>query len=270
MNMIQRLKRGDGPLWGRLKQAARSLLSFHLPVNALTRPAWRVLYRLRVLVRESWIWARRFYWHEPLFRSQCAAVGPGLWMEELPYIQGHGNIVLGRGVRLSGRPQMTFNNQLESSPELTIGDFAFIGHLCDLRVARSIQIGSHCLIAGGVTIADYDGHPLDAARRRAGATSAAAEVRPVKIGDDVWIGQGAVVLKGVTIGDRAIVGAHAVVTRDVPADGIVVGNPARLIRRQVQSVPDDTPFPGMLVADAGAVLRSRAGGPPAMQTCGDY
>jgi acetyltransferase-like isoleucine patch superfamily enzyme len=230
MSLIHRLKRGEGPLWGRLKPLARQALAFHLPVNAWTRPVWRGCYAAHVFVREGWIWTRRFFWHEPLFRSQCAAVGPGLWMEELPYLQGQGRITLGAGVRLSGRPHFTFNNRHLDAPELTIGDGTFIGHLCDFRAARSIRIGSHCLIAGGVTIADYDGHPLDARERRAGATSPVAEIRPVEIGDDVWIGQGATILKGVQIGDRAVVGAGAIVTRDVPADCVVAGNPARLIR----------------------------------------
>ncbi len=52
----------------------------------------------------------------------------------------------------------------------------------------------------------------------------------VHIGDDVWIGQGAIVLKGVTIGHRSVVGAGAVVTKDVPADVVVAGNPARIVK----------------------------------------
>ncbi len=245
MSLIDRLKRGEGPVWSRLKRAARRTLAFHLPVNAVTRPVWRGLYGLHVAVREGWIWSRRFFWNEPLFRSQCAAVGPGLWMEELPYIQGRGRITLGRGVRLSGRPHLSFNNRHLGAPELTIGDGTFVGHLCDIRVARSVRIGAHCLIAGGVTIADYDGHSLDAASRRAGDTSPLTDVRPVEIGDDVWIGQGAVILKGVRIGDRAVVGAHAIVTRNVPCDSVVAGNPARTVRDIASFAPAvDLPTPG--------------------------
>ena len=230
MSLTSRLKRGQGPLWSRLKWLVRSVLAFHLPVNRITRPMWRGLYALHVLVRETWIWGRRFFWNEPLFRSQCAAVGSGLWMEELPYVQGHGRIALGSGVRLSGKPHLAFCNRYLDDPELSIGDGTFIGHLCDLRIARSIHIGEHCLIAGGVTIADYDGHPLDAASRRRGGTAPLAEIRPVHIGDDVWIGHGATILKGVTVGDRAVIGTGAVVTRDVPSDCVVVGNPARPVK----------------------------------------
>lgn len=256
MSVLSRLKRGDGPIWGRLKRTARGLLGIHLPVNRLTRPLWRGLYSLHVLVRESWIWARRFFWNEPLFRSQCAAVGSGLWMEELPYLQGRGRIVLGQGVRLSGKPHFAFCNRHDDIPELVIGDGTFVGHLCDFRIARSLRIGEHCLIAGAVTIADYDGHPLDAAARRGGATSPRAEIRPVEIGDDVWIGHGAVILKGVKIGDRAVIGAHATVTRDVPSDCVVAGNPARPVRdlralgeeRPAWERPSSPSFAGQLQA----------------------
>jgi acetyltransferase-like isoleucine patch superfamily enzyme len=230
MSIITRLKRGEGPLWKNAKHAARAALGIHFPVNGLTRPLWRGLYIVHVAIREGAIWARRFFWNEPLFRGQCAAVGRGLWMEALPYVAGRGRIVIGDDVRLSGKPHFAFNNRHRDEPELKIGDGSFLGHLCDLRIAKSITIGRHCLIAAGVTIADYDGHPLDALARRNGATSPITEVHPVTIGDDVWIGHGAVVLKGVTVGDRAVIGAHAIVTRDVPADCLAVGNPARVVR----------------------------------------
>src|SRR5205085_156937 len=81
MTFIQRIKRGEGPLWGTLKRAAKAVLTFHLPVSGITRPVWRGLYAFHVAIREGWIWLWRFCWNEPLFRSQCTAVGRGLWME---------------------------------------------------------------------------------------------------------------------------------------------------------------------------------------------
>ena len=67
-------------------------------------------------------------------------------------------------------------------------------------------------------------HPLDPAVRRSGLESG----RPIRIGSNVWIGGGAIVLPGVTIGDDAVIGAGSVVTRDVSAGAVVVGNPARV------------------------------------------
>lgn len=225
-----KLRRGQGPVWGRAKRAARAALGFHLPVNGLTLPIYRTLYRLHVAAREGWLWAARFFWYQPLFRSQCEAVGPGLWMEALPYLKGDGRVVLGARVRLSGKSGMSFGRPSPTRPELHIGDGTFVGHGCAFTVGRSVRIGRHCLLAGGVQVFDMDGHPLDADRRRAGDPSPPDAIAPVTIGDDVWVGNGAVILKGVTIGDRAVVAARAVVTADVPADAVVAGNPAKVVK----------------------------------------
>jgi len=231
MSLAAKLRRGEGPFWGTLKRAARSAVSFHLPVNALTRPACAALYRLHVAAREGFSWAGRFFWSEPLFRSQCDAVGPGLRMECLPYIQGRGRIVLGARVRLSGKCSVTFGRGTPGAPPptLTVGDGSFVGHNCGFNVGAAVTVGRHCLLATGVLIYDQDGHPLDADRRRAGDPTPPEAVAAVTLGDDVWVGTGAVILKGVTVGDRAVVAARSVVTKDVPADSVVAGNPARVV-----------------------------------------
>lgn len=227
MGMAAKLRRGEGPVYGPLKRFLKAVLAARLPVNAVTRPVFRLLYRLHVCIREGWIWFKKFFWTEPLFRSQCESVGPGLRMEALPYIAGSGRIVLGENVRLSGQPQISFGR---GDAELVIGDGTFIGHACGFNAGRSIRIGRHCLLATEVLVYDMDGHPLDADRRRAGEPSPPEDIKPVVIGDDVWIGTGAVVLKGVTIGDRAVIAARSVVTADIPPDSVAAGNPARVIR----------------------------------------
>jgi maltose O-acetyltransferase len=87
-----------------------------------------------------------------------------------------------------------------------------------------IEIGDHVLLGPGVHLYTAT-HSLDSAERRRGLELA----KPIAIGDDAWLGGGAIVLPGVTIGARAVVGAGSVVTRDVPADHRVAGNPARAI-----------------------------------------
>jgi acetyltransferase-like isoleucine patch superfamily enzyme len=225
------------PLSGRIRRAAKRLLSMHLPVGALTKRLFGLLYRLHVVARESKIWALRFFWYEPLFRSQCESVGRRFRMEALPYITGRGRIVVGAGVRLSGKSSFGFGNRFRSDPRITIGDDTFIGHGCCFAIADSITIGSHCLIAAAVSVRDLDGHPTDAAERRANHPTPPQGIRPVTIEDDVWIGAGATILKGVTIGARSIVGANAVVVRDVPPDTVVAGNPARLVKQLLRGEP---------------------------------
>ncbi len=108
--------------------------------------------------------------------------------------------------------------------------------------AQSIRLGQRVIVSYNVTIADSDFHPRDPELRKQDALANAPGgdrsrrpvvfARPVVIDDDVWIGIGAIVLKGVRIGRGAHVGAGAVVTRDVPAGATVIGNPARLTAQE--------------------------------------
>lgn len=207
----------------RLKQA-------HVPVVGFTLPFFKTLYLSHIALRESSGWLARFCWYEPLFRSQCHRVGCRFRMEQLPYIVGSGLINIGDDVQFSGKPSFTFSSRYTDRPSLSIGTGSFLGHGCGLIVGRSISIGSHCLIASAVRMSDFDGHPLDATQRRNGLPALAQDVHPIRIGNDVWIGHAATILKGVQIGDRAIVGAHAVVTHDVAADTVIAGNPARCVK----------------------------------------
>jgi acetyltransferase-like isoleucine patch superfamily enzyme len=110
------------------------------------------------------------------------------------------------------------------NPEIRIGDGTFVGDACTFSAAKSITVGKGCLIAALVRIHDNDGHPLDAERRLNHESITAAECTDVVIGDNVWVGAGATILKGVTVGDNAVVAAGAIVTSDVAANTVIAGN----------------------------------------------
>ena len=95
---------------------------------------------------------------------------------------------------------------------------------------ESITVGNHVKIGGNSILIDTDAHNLDYLVRRGQYTDWGVS-KPIVIEDDVFIGANCLILKGVTIGARSIVAAGSVVTRNVPADCIVGGNPARVIRR---------------------------------------
>lgn len=109
---------------------------------------------------------------------------------------------------------------------IRLGARAFVNANSVFLDCAEIVIGDDFQCGPGVQLLTPE-HPLDAAERRSRVESA----RPIRIGNDVWIGGGAVVLAGVTVGDRSVVGAGSVVTKDVPADVVVAGNPARIIKR---------------------------------------
>ncbi len=108
---------------------------------------------------------------------------------------------------------------------IRLGRNAFINYHCIFLDCALIEIGNDVQIGPAVQLYTAQ-HPLDADVCRSGLESA----RPIRIGNDVWIGGGAVVLPGVTIGDRSVVGAGSVVMHSVPADSVVAGNPARVVR----------------------------------------
>jgi acetyltransferase-like isoleucine patch superfamily enzyme len=113
-----------------------------------------------------------------------------------------------------------------AGPEVvvTIGDRTFVNRRTEFVCGESITVGTDCAISWDVCITDTDSHSLDGGQRTS----------PVIIGNRVWIGARAMILKGVTIGDGAVVAANSVVTRDVPPRTLVGGSPARVLRENVE------------------------------------
>lgn len=122
-------------------------------------------------------------------------------------------------VRLTAWPGKAVQGQIH------IGDFCLIAPGVRISSAESIQIGDNCMLAANASITDSDWHGLYNRIRPFRCT------KPVVLGDNVWLGEGAMILKGVTIGDNAVIGAGSVVTRDVPANTVVAGNPAKPIKQ---------------------------------------
>jgi acetyltransferase-like isoleucine patch superfamily enzyme/coenzyme F420-reducing hydrogenase beta subunit len=104
-------------------------------------------------------------------------------------------------------------------------DGGFMHEGVHITCACYIKIGKNCHIAKDVVIRDLDGHYIEDAKYRT--------AKPVVIGDNVWIGYRAMILKGVTIGEGAIIAAGSIVTKDVPPRSIAAGNPAKVIRQNI-------------------------------------
>jgi len=110
---------------------------------------------------------------------------------------------------------------------ISIGARCFVNFGCVILDTCAVTLGEHTLLGPSVHIYTA-AHPLDAVERRVREYG-----RPVNIGDDVWIGGGAILCPGVNVGDRAVIGAGSIVTRDIPPDCVAAGNPCRVLRKLV-------------------------------------
>lgn len=156
------------------------------------------------------LWAARQF-----TRHGWVACAPGFPKVRVRNLGGNievGNCLFFPGVRL----------EVGQGARLHIGTGTYLNRNTEVIAWSEVSIGRDCMIGWDVLIMDTDQHPIP---------GRGLDNRPVRIGDRVWIGARATVLKGVTIGDGAIVGACAVVTRDVPPGAVVTG-PAAEVRRR--------------------------------------
>ncbi|MFR2774230.1 MAG: acyltransferase [Anaerostipes sp.] len=108
-------------------------------------------------------------------------------------------------------------------------DSGYMNAGAQLRCMNSITIGKNCAIARDCLIMDFDAHSITYEDNSNNCIS-----KPIVIGNHVWIGARSIILKGVSIGDGAVIGAGSVVTRNVPQNSIVAGNPAKILKQNIE------------------------------------
>lgn len=131
--------------------------------------------------------------------------------------------------------------------EVEIGRKTVIGQECTISAYQRVRIGEQCVIADRTMFIDFDHGVVEVERpiRLQGIYK-----RDVEVGSNVWIGYGACVLRGVSVGDNAVIGTNSVVTKDVPANAVVAGIPARIIR--MREAPTQLRWPDPVEPDPAA------------------
>jgi maltose O-acetyltransferase len=175
------------------KMLAGELYNSADPALVLERRRAREILRLYNATRDEEVLER-----SRLLRQLFGAMGEGLWVEP-PFYCDYGTNV-------------------------TLGERVYFNFNCVILDCARVTIGSNVFFAPNVQVYAAT-HPLDHVVRRTLEFG-----RAVTIGDDVWVGGGAIILPGVRVGSRSVIGAGSVVTRDVPDDVVVAGNPARVVR----------------------------------------
>lgn len=168
-------------------------------------------------------------WLEHFVRPQLEAMGSHCKVMRPWYLRIHGrNVSFGRCVHVitaaDRRVRLTTWEHDEGGGRIEIGDYALICPGVRLDSASRITVGSNSMIAAGAYLTDADWHDVYDRSRIIGAHA------PITLEDNVWIGDGAIVCKGVTVGENSVIGAGSVVTRDVPANVVAAGSPAVAVR----------------------------------------
>ena len=174
----------------------------------------------------TWAYARlalRLGWLKLRFRGRLqtdglAFVGPGVTFE----IGKDAVVHLGRWSWIGHGTKIRCHEG-----EVRIGAKSVLGQECTISAFKRVRIGRECILADRVMLIDFDHGMVEVERpiRRQGIYK-----RDVQVGHNVWIGYGACLLRGATVGDNAVIGTNAVVPGAVPANAVVGGVPARLIR----------------------------------------
>ena len=201
------VRRAPAPLHGGLP----ALIGFMARHGMLTPKYARLIVRL---LRKRFLtpYGRR------LKLDGLAFIGPGVVLQ----IGKNARVELGRWSWLGHGTKIRCHEGLVS-----IGAKTVMGQECTISAFQHVSIGRECVIADRVMLIDFDHGVVEAERpiRLQGIYK-----RDTRVGNNVWIGYGACILRGVTVGDNAVIGTNAVVTKDVPANAVVGGVPARVIR----------------------------------------
>src|SRR3954452_13324174 len=164
-----------------------------------------------------WAWLK-VRWRGRLRTDGLCFVGPGVTFE----IGRDATVRLGRWSWIGHGTKIRAHEGVVS-----IGAKTVMGQECTISAFQHMSIGRECVIADRAMFIDFDHGMVETERpiRDQGIYK-----RDTRVGNNVWIGYGACILRGVTVGDNAIIGTNAVVTKDVPANAVVAGVPARVIR----------------------------------------
>lgn len=168
-----------------------------------------------LLARFAWLKLR---WRGRLQTDGLAFVCPGVQLEIGP----DARVVLGRWSWLGHGTKVRAHEG-----EVVIGAKTVLGQECTISAYQHVSIGRECIVADRVMLIDFDHGVVEVERpiRLQGIYK-----RDVRVGHNVWLGYGACILRGTAVGDNAIVGTNSVVTKDLPANAVAAGVPARVIR----------------------------------------
>ncbi len=158
--------------------------------------------------------------------------GRRLALDGICFIGPRVTLQIGRGGRIAlGRWSWIGHGTKIRAHEgvVSIGAKTVLGQECTISAYQHVSIGRECVIADRVMLIDFDHGVVEVDRpiREQGIYK-----RDVRVGHNCWIGYGAAILRGATVGDNSVLGTYTVVTKDIPANSVAVGQPAKVVRKR--------------------------------------
>jgi acetyltransferase-like isoleucine patch superfamily enzyme len=236
-SLLLKIRRGESPVYRGIRDTAKRVLNSTLPLPRFLNPLLGALYRGQQALLMGLRWLLSYFIYEPLFRGRCVSVGKSFRVWRMPFVVGHARIFIGDNVNFFGKVDI-FSGRLFDEPKLVLGNRVDIGHNVVFLVNKEIVLGDDVNVASGVRFMDTDAHPRDTMERIADMPPRPEEVKPVNIGRYAWIGHNVFIMKGVTIGEGAIIGVGSVVVNDIPAYCVAMGNPARVVVKNINQTVD--------------------------------
>jgi acetyltransferase-like isoleucine patch superfamily enzyme len=190
-------------------------------INRLIRSPSAIAIRFRIL----------------LYRALGVRIGKKCWIRRVSIPRNPWDILIGDMAALDDEVVLLTTGSRRDAPRLTIGSGTYVNRFTMFDASESIAVGENCLIGPFCYITDHD-HGTEYGKQTAAQPLVG---QPVRVGSNVWIGAGAVILKGVSIGDGAVIGAGTVVTKDVDINQKVAGVPGRVIGARGENVRLEDP-----------------------------
>lgn len=219
MSIRARIKNSEQGLFFFLKQMYYLVKRLSIPAPKVF---WQPLWMSLNFLRNIYYWLYRVFWVSPMFTGLCSQVGKHFRAGSfLPYVIGKGKIYVGDNVAFHGKADFVFGSIKSEIPEIHIGNNTSFGHNVRFDIASTLRVGDDCLIAMNVSFHDSSGHHIDPEMRKTKVKIDEKQIRPITIGNNVWIGDGAYITPGTKIGDNCVISARTVVGRRIPPNSLV-------------------------------------------------
>lgn len=234
-NLRYKIKNSDKGIFYLARCLYYGVSRFSIPAPRLI---WRPIWLLFNFIRSVYYWIYSVFWVTPIYKGLCERIGKRFRAGTfLPYVIGKGKIFIGDNVTVHGKVDFVFGGIKKEIPEIHIGSNTGLGHNVRFDISGTLTIGTDCLIAKDVSFHDGSGHHLDPDMRKSKVKIGEKQVRPIVIGNNVWIGEGAYISPGTHISDNCVIARKAVVGRKIPPNSLVYSLPSKVIKiRNISSM----------------------------------